>query len=79
MTLDSIMNKRPWTDAELKQLSTLVAGGATAFRAAAKFKRSIIACRNQARKMGMPFTHVRITRMSVRAKCEAAERTLRLV
>jgi hypothetical protein len=68
------MNKRPWTDPELEQLSALVAGGGTALRAAAKFKRSIISCRSQARKMGTPFTHVRITRMNVRARCEAAER-----
>lgn len=68
------MNKGPWTDTELKQLAALAASGGTALRAAAKFKRSIVSCRSQARKMGTPFTHVRITRMNNRVKCEAAER-----
>jgi hypothetical protein len=67
------MNTKPWTDEELKQLSALIAGGGTALRAAAKFNRSIISCRNQARKMGTPFTHVRIVRMNIRAKCAAAD------
>jgi hypothetical protein len=71
------MKRKPWTDDELKQLSALVSAGGTAFRAAAKFKRSIISCRNQARKMGTPFIYVRITRRNVRAKCDAAERALR--
>jgi hypothetical protein len=70
------MNKRPWTDEELKQLSALAAAGGTAARAAAKFNRSIANCRDQARKMGKPFTHVRITRMNIRAMCAAAEKTL---
>jgi hypothetical protein len=73
------MKRKPWTDDELKQLSALVSAGGTAFRAAAKFKRSIISCRNQARKMGTPFMYVRITRMNVRAKCDAAQRALRPV
>jgi hypothetical protein len=30
-----------WTDDELKQLTAIVAAGGTAFRAAAKFKRSM--------------------------------------
>jgi hypothetical protein len=66
--------RHPWTDQELKQLSALIADGGTAFRAAAKFKRSIGACRNQALKMGTPFTPIRIVRRNVREKCEAAER-----
>jgi hypothetical protein len=70
------MNKRPWTEDELKQLSALVAAGGTALRAAARFKRSIISCRSQARKIGAPFTHVRITRMNMRAKCAEAEKRL---
>jgi hypothetical protein len=70
------MNKRPWTDEELKQLSALAAAGGTAFRAAAKFNRSIASCRNQARKMGTPFTPVWVVRMNIRAKCAAAEKRL---
>jgi hypothetical protein len=70
------MNKRPWTDQELKQLSVLVAAGGTALRASAKFNRSKASCRNQARAMGTPFIHSRIVRMNIRAKCEAAEKML---
>jgi hypothetical protein len=47
--------KSEWTDDELKQLAAIIAAGGTEFRAAAKFKRSIIACRKQARVMGTPF------------------------
>jgi hypothetical protein len=70
------VNNKPWTEEQLEQLSALVAAGGTALRAAAKFKRSIVSCRTQARKIGSPFTHVRITRMNIRAKCAAAEKTL---
>jgi hypothetical protein len=70
------MNKSPWTDEELQQLSALVATGGTAFRASAKFNRSIASCRNQARKMGKPFPHVRVTRMNIRTKCAEAEKNL---
>jgi hypothetical protein len=47
--------KGRWTDDELKQLAAIVAAGGTAFRAAAKFKRSIDACRNQAPSYGHAF------------------------
>jgi hypothetical protein len=69
------MNKRPWTDQELKQLAALVAAGGTLFRAAAKFDRSIASCRNQARAMGVPFTPMRVARMNIREKCAAAEKS----
>jgi hypothetical protein len=69
------MNKRSWTDDELKQLAAMAAAGGTAFRAAARFNRSIASCRNQARKMGTPFPHVRFARMNMRAKSAAAETT----
>jgi hypothetical protein len=70
------MNKRPWTDEELKQLAALVAAGGTAFRAAAKFDRTTASCRNQARAMGIPFLPVRVARMNIRAKCAAAEKSV---
>jgi len=50
------LRKSEWSVEELEQLAAIVAAGGTAFRAAAKFKRSIISCRNQACKMGMPFS-----------------------
>jgi len=66
--------KSEWTDDELKQLSAMVAAGGTAFRAAAKFKRSISACRNQARAMGTPFEPLYVRRRNTLAKCAAAEK-----
>jgi len=69
------MNNKPWTDKELEQLSALVAAGGTAFHAAAKLNRRIVSCRNQARKLGTPFTDIRIARMKLRANWLAAEKT----
>jgi hypothetical protein len=68
--------KREWTDDELKQLAAIVAAGGTAFRAAAKLKRSIIACRKQARVTGKPFQPLHVRRKNIFAKCAAAEREL---
>jgi hypothetical protein len=68
--------KREWTDDELKQLVAIVAAGGTAFRAAAKFKRSISVCRNQARAIGAPFEPLHVRRRNILAKCAAAEREL---
>jgi hypothetical protein len=65
--------KREWTDDELKQLVAIVAAGGTAFRAAAKFKRSISVCRNQARVMGTPFEPLYVRQRNILAKCVAAE------
>jgi hypothetical protein len=70
--------KSEWTDDELKQLGAILAAGGTAFRAAAKFKRSINACRNQARVMGTPFEPLYVRRRNIPAKCAAAERELML-
>jgi hypothetical protein len=64
--------KSEWTDDELKQLASIDAAGGTAFRAAAKFKRSINACRNQARVMGFEPLYVR--RRNILAKRVAAEK-----
>jgi hypothetical protein len=66
--------KSEWTDDELKQLASIAAAGGTAFRAAARFKRSINACRNQARAMGTPFEPLHVRRRNIVAKCAAAEK-----
>lgn len=66
--------KSEWTEDELKQLAAIVAAGGTAFRAAAKFKRTVQACRNQARAMGTPFEPLYIRRRNFVAKCVAAEK-----
>jgi hypothetical protein len=75
---DDIMRaqKGAWTDDQLKQLAAIVASGGTAFRAAAKFKRSIQACQNQARLMGTPFAPLSTRRRNILEKCAAAERAL---
>jgi hypothetical protein len=65
-----------WTDDELKQLAAIVAAGGTVFRAAAKFKRSISVCRQQARAIGTPFEPLHVRRKNILAKCAAAEREL---
>jgi hypothetical protein len=70
------MSNRAWSEDELKQLAAIVAAGGTAFRAAAKFNRSMINCRNQARAIGTPFTPVWKMRRNIRAKCDAAEKAL---
>jgi hypothetical protein len=71
------MNRRYacWTDDELKRLAAIVAAGGTPLRAAAALKRNLISCKNKARKLGTPFTPVRITRKKIREKCAEAERT----
>jgi hypothetical protein len=68
--------KGAWTDDDLKQLAAIVASGGTAFRAAARLKRSIQACQNQARLMGTPFAPLTTRRRHILEKCEAAERAL---
>jgi hypothetical protein len=67
--------KSEWTDDELKQLVAIVTAGGTAFRAAARFKRSINACRNQARAIGTPFQPLYVRRRNIVAKCAAAEKS----
>ena len=47
--------KAVWTDEENERLKALVAQGVSIIRAAAKFKRTIISVRIQARKIGSPF------------------------
>src|SRR5882762_1781697 len=70
------MSNRTWSEDELKQLAAIVAAGGTAFRAAAKFNRSMINCTNQARAIGTPFTPVSKMRRNIKAKCAAAEKAL---
>jgi hypothetical protein len=45
----------PWTDEDNDRLKALVAQGVSIARAAVTFKRSIMAVRHQARKLGTPF------------------------
>jgi hypothetical protein len=65
-----------WSDAELKRLAEIVASGATPLRAAAALKRNLLSCKNQARKLGTPFTPLWKIRKAIREKCEAAEKDL---
>jgi GcrA cell cycle regulator len=65
-----------WSDAELNRLAELAASGATPLRAAAALKRNLSSCKNQARKLGIPFTPVWKMRKAIREKCAAAEKQL---
>jgi hypothetical protein len=49
-------NKKPWTDEENERLKALVAKDESVIKAAAIFRRSIANVRNQARKLGTPFS-----------------------
>jgi hypothetical protein len=51
-----------WTEDENERLKAMVAQGASVVRAAGVFNRSIAAVRNQARKLGTPFSPHRIVR-----------------
>jgi GcrA cell cycle regulator len=64
------------SDQELKRLGEIVASGATPLRAAATLKRNRLSCKNQARKLGTPFTPLWKMRKAIRAKCAAAEKDL---
>jgi hypothetical protein len=48
-------HRQGWTADENEQLKSMVANGVTVVRAAAAFRRTTIAVRNQARKLGVPF------------------------
>jgi GcrA cell cycle regulator len=65
-----------WSVEELKRLAEIVASGATPLRAAAALKRNLSSCKNQARKLGTPFTPVWKMRKAIRDKCAAAEKEL---
>ena len=65
-----------WSDKELKRLAELAASGATPLRAAAALKRNLSSCKNQARKLGTPFTPVWKMRRAIWEKCAAAEKEL---
>jgi hypothetical protein len=51
-----------WTDKNNHLLQAMVKDGVSVARAAVVFKRSITSVRNQARKLGTPFPHVREVR-----------------
>jgi hypothetical protein len=63
--------KKSWSEEELKQLAAIVAAGGTPLLAAARLKRGMISCRIQARKMGVPFAHLRIRRKELLDKAAA--------
>jgi len=65
-----------WTDDDLERLAAIVAAGDTPLRASAALRRSIAACRNQAKRIGTPFTPMQIIRQNIKAKCAAAEKAL---
>jgi len=53
------MNKSAWTDEENERLRAFVMKGVSIIRVAVVFSRSITGVRNQARKIGAPFPHMR--------------------
>jgi hypothetical protein len=70
------MHGSVWTDDDLKRLAAIITAGGTPLRASAALRRSIAACRNQAKKIGTPFTPMQIMRKNIKAKCAAAEKAL---
>jgi hypothetical protein len=70
------LRRSVWSAEELVQLTEFVAAGGTPIRASVRFKRSIVSCRSQARKLGVPFENTMIRRKNILAKCAAAEREL---
>lgn len=51
--------KRIWTNEENERLKALVAEGTSITKAAAALKRTMVSVRNQARKLGTPFPHIK--------------------
>jgi hypothetical protein len=49
------INRAPWTPEDNERVKVLATGGASALRAAAALKCSVLSVRNQARKLGTPF------------------------
>jgi hypothetical protein len=56
-------HKAVWTEENNERLKAMVAAGVSVARAAVAFKRSLVSVRNQARKLGTPFPHVREVRL----------------
>jgi hypothetical protein len=70
------MHGSVWTDDDLKRLAAIVAAGGTPLRASAALRRSIAACRNQAKRIGTPFTPMQIRRKNIKGRCAGAEKPL---
>ncbi|MFX9696126.1 hypothetical protein ABTP07_19690, partial [Acinetobacter baumannii] len=51
-----------WTEADNERLREYIRKGASAVRADAAFNRPIVGVRNQARKLGLSFSDMRVTR-----------------
>jgi hypothetical protein len=67
--------KLSWTPEQVARLEDLVASGASAVRAAAALRRSIISVQTRARELGMPFPPRRALKKNRIAKeAEAALR-----
>lgn len=49
------MTKSAWTDSDIDRLRRHIAAGGSAIRAAAKFRRKIVAVQLMAKKLGTPF------------------------
>jgi hypothetical protein len=62
---------KPWTDAELQRLKTLIRSRASALRASVALKRFKQTVRNKARELGTPFPSVVAERMRLQAKDNA--------
>ena len=55
-------HRSAWTDEDNARLKAMAASGVSIARAAVAFRRSLMAVRNQARKLGTPFPYVREVR-----------------
>jgi hypothetical protein len=69
-----MMHGSVWTDDDLKRLAAIVAAGGTPLRASAALRRSIATCRNQAKKIGTPFTPMQIVRKNIRPSAPPPKR-----
>jgi len=65
--------KRIWSEERVDTARGNRRGWRHAVVAAVRLKRGMISCRIQARKMGVPFVHLKVGRKNILAKCAAAE------
>ena len=71
---ERISVKKPkWTAEENERLKALVAKNVSAMKAAAALKRTTISVRNQARKLGTPFPHMKEYRKKLRPSSPGLE------
>jgi hypothetical protein len=65
---------KPWDDQQVERLKTLVASGASPFKAAAALKRAQTSVQVKARKLGTPFITNRVAKRLRNSKMAMAER-----